>query len=480
MRNAPPSRTFGWEAQDLFAEFSGDRNPMHMDAVAARRTHGGQPVVHGMHAILWALETLSAAGQLHQPVARIKVRFQKLTYVGDTVTLQVARRDAAGTELHLCIDDVPVTTLTIAFGGPQPIAAGQNSSDAIPAASWPDRAMEYALTDLEGRSGWVAFARDPEAARQSFPALSGNIGPRRVSALACMSRLVGMVCPGLHSTFFSLTLDTVEPSAAPDAIHYRVTTLHEQFRLVKQSIEGGGWSGLIDSLARVPPIAQASMENLAGLVRNSEFDGSNALIIGGSRGLGELTAKLVAAGGGAVTITYAVGRDDAEDVGRQIREWGGSCEVMQYDASLPAAEQLAGSGKAFTSLYYFATTSIFLRKTKIYSRATFETFLRIYVDGFYDICEVFHDAKPGFSAFYPSSVAVEDRPIDMTEYAMAKAAGEILCTDLARRKKGLRFIVERLPRLLTDQTATVMPTKNIAPHEVMLPIVRRVEGRHDP
>jgi hypothetical protein len=75
---------------------------------------------------------------------------------------------------------------------------------------------------------------------------------------------------------------------------------------------------------------------------------------------------------------------------------------------------------------------------------------------------------------------VEDRPADMTEYAMAKAAGEILCTDLARRNKGLRLIVERLPRLLTDQTATVMPTKNIAPHEIMLPIVRRVERRHDP
>jgi hypothetical protein len=480
MRNTPPSRTFGWEAQNLFAEFSGDRNAMHMDVVAARRTHAGQPVVHGIHVILWALESLAAEGQLHQSVAQIKAGFQKLTYVGDTVTLQVARQDAAGISLHLCIDDLPVITLNVTFGGPRSIVAGQISSDAIPPASWPGRAVEHAWTDLADRNGWLAFAQDPEAARRHFPALSANIGPRRVSALACMSRLVGMVCPGLHSTFFGLTIDTVDPSAAPDAIHYRVTTLHEQFRLVKQSIVGGGWSGVIDSLARVSPVAQASLENLAGLVHRSEFDGSNALIVGGSRGLGELTAKLIAAGGGAVTITYAVGREDAEDVRRQIREWGGACEVMQYDASLPAADQLAGNGMAFTSLYYFATTSIFLRKTKVYARSTFERFLRIYVDGFYDICEVFRAAKPGFSAFYPSSVAVEERPAEMTEYAMAKAAGEILCTDLARRNKGLRLIVERLPRLLTDQTATVMPTKNIASHEIMLPIVRRVERRQDP
>src|ERR1700733_3231529 len=180
-----PSRKFGWEAQNLFAEFSGDRNAMHMDVVAARRTHAGQPVVHGIHVILWALETLAAKGQLQQSVAQIKVRFQKLTYVGDTVTLQVARQDAAGTSLHLCVDELPVITLNVAFGSPRSIVAGQNSSDAIPPASWPDEAVEHELTDLADRSGWVAFAQDPEAARQHFPALSGNIGARRVSALAC-------------------------------------------------------------------------------------------------------------------------------------------------------------------------------------------------------------------------------------------------------------------------------------------------------
>ena len=34
--------------QERFAEFSGDRNPMHMDLVAARRTQAGAPVVHGV------------------------------------------------------------------------------------------------------------------------------------------------------------------------------------------------------------------------------------------------------------------------------------------------------------------------------------------------------------------------------------------------------------------------------------------------
>ena len=65
----------------------------------------------------------------------------------------------------------------------------------------------------------------------------------------------------------------------------------------------------------------------------------------------------------------------------------------------------------------------------------------------------------------------------MTEYAMAKAAGEILSADLARSSTGSRVIVERLPRMLTDQTATTMAIKTASPLEVMLPIVRRMEAR---
>jgi hypothetical protein len=40
---------------------------------------------------------------------------------------------------------------------------------------------------------------------------------------------------------------------------------------------------------------------------------------------------------------------------------------------------------------------------------------------------------------------------------------------------GIRVRVSRLPRLLTDQTATVNPVKNDDPLEIMLPIIRNVQ-----
>ena len=54
---------------------------------------------------------------------------------------------------------------------------------------------------------------------------------------------------------------------------------------------------------------------------------------------------------------------------------------------------------------------------------------------------------------------------------MAKAAGELLAADLARTHRGLTVAAPRLPRVLTDQTATVPPTPAADPLAVMAEVL---------
>ena len=65
-----------------------------------------------------------------------------------------------------------------------------------------------------------------------------------------------------------------------------------------------------------------------------EFQGQKALIVGGSRGLGEVTAKCIAAGGGEVYITFHRGSADAIRVSREIGDGGGECLNFQFDVLL--------------------------------------------------------------------------------------------------------------------------------------------------
>jgi hypothetical protein len=63
----------------------------------------------------------------------------------------------------------------------------------------------------------------------------------------------------------------------------------------------------------------------------------------------------------------------------------------------------------------------------------------------------------------------------MTEYAMSKAAGEVLCADLAQHLRGVTIIARRLPRIATDQTVSLVPMAAASASEVMLPIVRELQ-----
>ena len=50
------NRTFTANDQKEFASFSGDYNPIHLDEKKSIKTHAGQPIVHGVHLVLWALD----------------------------------------------------------------------------------------------------------------------------------------------------------------------------------------------------------------------------------------------------------------------------------------------------------------------------------------------------------------------------------------------------------------------------------------
>jgi hypothetical protein len=466
------TRTFTEADQIRFADVSGDRNPMHLDAVLARRTQAGVPVAHGVHLLLWGLDALARAEANLPPMGRLRAHFKRFAAVDETVSVVLAARVESSVRLDFVAAGMTIAQLLVDFG-PANRAAEPPSSDDIPP---PLTAHDLAFEKMEGLSGRLAFASPPDAVATMFPAATAWLGPRRIGALAATTLLVGMVCPGLHSIYGGLTVEACEEPVAEDRLVFRVVAVEPRFRSVRMAVVGGGLAGMIESYARVPPAPQASSRELAAMVEPGEFAGSTALVIGGSRGLGEVTAKLLAAGGAKVVISYRVGGDEVEAVAREIRAAGGACETLVYDALRPAEPQLAGLSGAPTHAYYFATPTIFRAQSALLSRARLDAFLDVYVDGFLNLAQALRARRPNVSLFYPSSVYVAERPRGMLEYALAKVAGETLCSELNSAWPPLRVTVDRLPRLPTDQTASVFATSLPSPAGSLLPIVRKVQA----
>jgi hypothetical protein len=59
---------------------------------------------------------------------------------------------------------------------------------------------------------------------------------------------------------------------------------------------------------------------------------------------------------------------------------------------------------------------------------------------------------------------------------MIKAAGEILCEEMSQTEGFPRVIARRLPRMLTDQTATLARVATDDALTTMLPVVKDVQG----
>ena len=91
---------FSSELQVVFAEMSGDFNPIHVDRVVARRLLYGDRIVHGVHTVLATIEALLAESTIPtSPFARIEsieCSFEGPMFCDDRVTVTLLNQDEIG------------------------------------------------------------------------------------------------------------------------------------------------------------------------------------------------------------------------------------------------------------------------------------------------------------------------------------------------------------------------------------------------
>ena len=120
-----------------------------------------------------------------------------------------------------------------------------------------------------------------------------------------------------------------------------------------------------------------------------------------------------------------------------------------------------------------------LKKAELFNRRLFSEFVDFYLEKFAELCawieEGAHDRKRRIKVFLPSTVFIDERPRGMTEYAMAKAAAEILAADLNAHLENVTIVSTRLPRMPTDQTSSIAPIRTVSAIEALLPVVREMQ-----
>jgi len=464
------TRSFGRRDQVSFADLAGDWNPIHLDHIAARRSVFGQPIVHGVHTLLWALEEA-----MIEPATMVEldVSFPKPVFLGQPVKLSIQVESTDENRRRLLLS-ASVGTGEVLKATVEIDVRGDSTKELPPAIldqAWPrSDPIERGASSLPGLTGSSPLRLDRALAARLFPRLSSYLDSSELALLLGTSRVVGMSCPGLYSLFSSLRLRPTD--SANDGIDWAVYRFDERFgRCVIRAV-GVAMQAEITAFLRRMPTVQPDLAAVAAHVEPSRFVGTRAVIVGGSRGLGEVAAKVLVAGGAEVALTFHRGSEEAAALAMALQEGGGRAAAVPLDVVESSLPPPLPFGEQPTAVLYFATPAIFVGDRRGFSDELLGRFRSFYVTGLDRLVRFY--AEGGTRMFYsPSSVAVDDPPPDMAEYAAAKLEQEQWAQHFMQESPDVSIVTPRLPRLATDQTASNMPVENLDPVPLM---VAELEG----
>jgi len=292
--------------------------------------------------------------------------------------------------------------------------------------------------------------------------------PLQLAVILSTTRLVGVKCPGLRSIFSEVTLSKIK-TTDKSSLCYEVTKYDKRFGLVLMKWVAPEMEGTIEAFRRPAPVKQSGVNELEKIVYKEEFSGQKALVIGASRGLGEVVSKMLSSGSADVLLTYNNGKNDASNVVDDINSKGFNADYIHFDVLNPnnLLSNILEKNWTPTHLYYFATPFIFSGVKSEFSNELFRKFCDFYVAGFIN---TFNQLKKfGIKhIFYPSTIFIDEIPLHMGEYSAAKIASEMVCSFLEKADPSITVYKPRLPRVATDQTVSIMPVKNQDPVPVLL------------
>jgi predicted DNA-binding WGR domain protein len=453
------TKSFTLKDQLAFAELSGDHNPMHIDPIEARRTIFGEPVVHGIHGLLWALAQYEQISII--ALKDLKGNFHKPITLNTEVTCKWEKLGNLKFAVKISTADKLFTSLQVTFQDHYPAPEHRITSSST--ITKPDR---ISIEDCHHAKGKLTYRWNKKIAQQLFPNLDHYQHLNHLSFLLTSTELVGMKCPGYDSLYSSIQVSFGTKDDSNLFSEFEIQKVDPRFNLIFLDLHSSNIQANIKAFFRPRPTPVISIEQAQTHVLDQEFKNQKALIIGGSRGLGATTAKLLKAGGADVTITYAKGKKEAQSMYHEFKQKSQELTFFQCD--------LSGSDNTFqnipkqnyTHIYYFASPKIKPNESKNFDSELYQHFKHFYHTQF-ERCINYFNSDQLKVILFPSTVYIDEQPQNMREYIKAKIEGETFCRKWGASHTKVELHTPRYPKLATDQTADIKDVDLQSPVEVI-------------
>ncbi|MDB6130832.1 MAG: fabG 2 [Verrucomicrobiales bacterium] len=458
--------TLRFSKEDLlsFERASGDRNPLHSNPQYARETPFGEVVVFGVQVLLASLALIFKQKNIF--LSSLEVKFKKPVLLNQDYSVKCNFE----TETHFSASISRLGLVCCEFSGL--FAIRTNPDPLLPPGQsrLRDQSNSFSPQIDTAPCDFFYQLQDDPANNLFLKSILAVLPGAQVTALLWSSYFVGMEYPGtqalfseLHCQFQSDHFDFSRPIRVTrewdDRISLaRITAVFENFVLIEAS-------AFKRPEARKLNVAEIS----EGLVEGNAFSGKTILVTGGSRGFGASLALAFASQGARLFINYAASEERARHVLQLSRQWGADCQLLKFNAGdgteWSSATRALGTSQGYPDIL-FLNAAPFIPQRAFTEQTTEDwlDFVQLSLKSVVAPCQhLLPVLRPDSCVVLISSIYVAKPVKFFSHYIAAKAAAEQLIKSLALEFKSLRFIIVRPPKMDTDQTASILPSRSESP-----------------
>jgi NAD(P)-dependent dehydrogenase (short-subunit alcohol dehydrogenase family) len=273
-----------------------------------------------------------------------------------------------------------------------------------------------------------------------------------------------MQYPGRQALYSSLKVDFAPD---PDAEHPSITlqritgTLDIRFGVAQIEVTAPFLkSATITAFRRPDPVEYPLSAIESQITTRDLLKGLRVFVSGSSRGFGNALAKCAALMGATLDLHSRAESQESQAALREVRELSPKSEIHYGDLTqLDQTEKLARELAQSTPPHWIVLNAYPPIGSKQFADQTSTEFRDVLSTSVQMNAGLLHEMLPmldkGATVILISSVYVRQAPEGFSHYVAAKSALEGLMKSVARERPDLRFFVLRLPRMLTDQTASL-------------------------
>lgn len=444
-------RVFTIIDQKNFALFSGDFNPIHVDEIKSTKTHAGQPIVHGIHQVLWALDAFKIKLRYND---KISISFKSQININEEVCAEFNENTR---KILITNFDNQKVYSEIIFNKKENEKNLKPKNDRVSFITTnlkPEKPEIYQIK-LQKKYHKLYGGSQIKIGKTLFPFLTNDIGLNIVYEFACISSIVGMKIPGMHSLFVNLNISFTYLDN--EKSYLEVVNKHENLNLISLNYLGINLRSDMKAFFRPKPMETMSIKNLKLKYKHeNSLNGKKILVIGGSRGIGAYVVKLCSIMGASVTFTYNSNYQDAKNIAAEIFKNGAKADFFKLN--ITDVDYLKKIDGWFDQIYYFATPKIFPSSSEETDYDLLKKYRLFYIEFFEKVLNSFMPKNSSTRFLYPSTTYIDDKN-NFKEYILAKLEGEKLCKKYIRDFNAIIYY-PRIPPLDTDQNLSILPSNN--------------------